>query len=68
MIELLQRLAPGPARSERVVARCHERLAQQRRRLERRRRGIVERGLLAALALVYVFAVAGDAMRVFAMF
>lgn len=65
MIEQLPPLTPDAIRRAKVVARCHQRLAQQRRRLEQRKRGSLERNVLAALAVLYFVAVAGQALSVF---
>jgi hypothetical protein len=65
MIEHLSTLTPRAARTERIVARCHERMATHRRRLERQKSGVAYRNLAAGFALIYFAAVAIRALSVF---
>jgi hypothetical protein len=68
MIETLPLLAPDSSRGARTMARCHRRLAAQRRRSEARHRparprgAVVERLLLAALCVVYLVSMAGNVL------
>lgn len=69
MIETLPLLTPSAERGERTVARCHERLARRRRRLQtpvRRpdaRYLAVERALIGGLCIIYISGVAIVAIR-----
>ena len=66
MIENLPVLTPDAARRANTLARCHDRLAARRRRIEARERApkpralAVERLLAAAFCVVYLIAMAGD--------
>ena len=66
MIENLPLLAPDSSRGARTMARCHDKLAAQRRRIEARNRparprgAAVERLLLAGLCVVYLISMAGN--------
>lgn len=68
MIENLPLLAPDAARGARIMARCHHKLAAQRRRIEARNRparpkeAAVERLLLAGLCVVYLLSMAGNVL------
>jgi hypothetical protein len=70
MIGTLPPLAPDSQRSERTIARCHERLARQRTRHEAIRRPgntryrSIERALIGALCVVYISGVAVVAIQV----
>ena len=71
MNEPLPLLAPDSARGERTRARCHDRLAARRRRVEARSRPnpgavAVERLVLAGVCLVYLISMAGNVLRVVA--
>ena len=70
MIENLPRLTPGASRSARTVARCHERLAARRRRIEARNRPAnsrtfgAERLLAAGFCVAYLIVMAGDLLTI----
>lgn len=69
MIENLPLLTPDTARSEVTLARCHDRLAARRRKIEARtrapgRRARTERLLVAGLCVAYLIAMAGDLLTV----
>jgi hypothetical protein len=68
MIEQLPSLNPDAARGTGVMIKCHARLARQRRRAAHRKRGMVERNVLAGFAAVYFVAVAAHALSVFSAF
>ena len=63
-------LAPDSSRGERTGARCHDRLAARRQRLEVRKRRpspaaiAVERLLLAGVCLVYLISMAGNVIGI----
>jgi hypothetical protein len=73
MIEHLPTLAPDPSRGARTLAKCHARLAAQRRRAEARSRErlstvktkpvLVEGLLLAGVSVVYLVSMAGNVVR-----
>jgi hypothetical protein len=73
MIDHLTPMTPDAARRARTMARCHQRLAAGRRRIEARRRGrqpravMVERYLLAGVCAAYLIAMAGELVAVAAM-
>ena len=60
MIEMLPLLTPDPRRSDRTIARCHERLARRQKRQMKSaaRSGItylaVERALVGGLCVIYI--------------
>ena len=63
MIETLPLLTPNAGRGKRTIARCHERLARQRKRLEANvcanaRYLAVERVLIGGLCVIYISGVA----------
>ncbi len=64
MIEALPVLTPDPRRGERTAARCHDRLARRRKRLDAAVQRTnttylaVERMLVGALCVVYISGVA----------
>ena len=66
MIENLPRLTPDASRSAKTLARCHERLAARRRKIESRNRPPgrrafgPERLLAAGFCVAYLIAMAGD--------
>ena len=70
MIEALPLLTPDPRRSDRTLARCHERLARRRKRIATNRSRpdatylAVERALIGALCVIYMSGVAFVAIRV----
>ena len=69
MIENLPRLTPDVARSATTLARCHERLAARRRKIEARnrpagRRMLAERLLVAGVCVAYLIAMAGDLLAI----
>jgi hypothetical protein len=70
MIEDLPILRPDAARGANTIARCHDRLAARRRKIERRQRqpdqgtAAVERLVLAGLCVVYLVAMAGDVLSI----
>lgn len=67
MIETLPRLTPSAQRGERTIARCHERLARQRKRREGRgpnaRYLAVERVLIGGFCVIYFSGIALVAIR-----
>lgn len=69
MIEQLPLLTPDPARARRVSKRCHERLTQQRRRIEATEKPVspgilmIERAIVAGLCALYLSSVARDVVR-----
>ena len=70
MIEDLPRLAPDTARARRTVARCHQRMARNRKRLAasanpHARTAAIERALVGGLGLIYVSSVMLIAVQVF---
>ena len=73
MIENLPLHAPDASRCARTVAKCHDRLAARRRRIEARHRPsalkavTIERLLLTGLCVVYLISMAGDIQRFVAM-
>jgi len=66
MIEDLVPLAPDASRTANTIARCHDRLATRRRKIEARHRAPkprplgAEHLLVAGFCLVYLVAMAGD--------
>ena len=70
MIENLPLLTPDASRRERTIARCHERLAVRRRKIEARNRRSgarvlgAERLLAAGLCVAYLIAMAGDLLTI----
>ena len=70
MIEALPLLKPDPLRGGRTTARCHDRLARQRKRLYAAVRRsnttylAVERTLVGALCVIYISGVALIAIQV----
>lgn len=66
----LPTLTPDAARAARLQSRCHERLARHRQRLERRDQVAIrtERALAAGFAVLYLAAVAVNALSVFVAF
>jgi hypothetical protein len=70
MIENLAQLAPDASRRTRTLARCHERLAAERRRIEARtgasqpRAVGVERLLVVGACVAYLVAMARDILAV----
>ena len=72
MIENLPVLTPDAARRAHTMARCHDRLAAGRRRLESRKRApnsnvpAVDRLLAAGLCVAYLVSMANNILRVVA--
>ena len=71
MIENLPVLAPDAARCARTMARCHERLAARRRKVESRTRRpqrgapiIVEHLVLASVCAAYLVAMAVNVLSI----
>jgi hypothetical protein len=70
MIENLPLLTPDASRRARTVARCHDRLAARRRRIEARNRApktrapSTERLLVAGFCVAYLIAMAGDLLAI----
>ena len=71
MIENLPVLMPDAARGAHTIARCHDRLAARRRRIEARTRPTtsrtaikIERLLLAGVCVAYLVAMAGQLFSV----
>ena len=69
MIENLPSLSPNPSRAARTVARCHDRMALHRRRLESAatpspRGTSVERILVGGVSVIYLAAVAAVVLQV----
>lgn len=66
MIENLPLVTPDASRSARTIARCHDRLAARRRKMEVRSRAPnpravgAERLLVACFCVAYLIAMAGD--------
>jgi hypothetical protein len=66
MIENLPLLRPEASRHAKTVARCHERLAARRRKIEGRERSAksgavaAERLLATGVCVLYLIAMAGD--------
>jgi hypothetical protein len=65
MIQPVPLLAPDAQRGQRTIARCHERLARQRKRLAPAGRPVttttylaVERALIGGLCVIYISGVA----------
>ena len=73
MIDNLPQLTPDVMRSARTVARCHDRLAIRRRRLEARSQApqprlvTAERWLVASVCAIYLLSMAGHLLAVAAM-
>jgi hypothetical protein len=68
VINMLPALTPNPDRGARVVAKCHAKLAQQRRQITaaKRRAAAIERASAAALCMIYAAAVIFNALRMMA--
>ena len=66
MIDNLLPIQPDQARSQKVVARCHARLARYRQREEQRSPAAFERTLVGGFALVYMMAIGGQIWWAFA--
>jgi hypothetical protein len=70
MIETLPLLTPSRQRSERTIARCHERLARRHKRRDstggRSKTSylVIERALIGTLCVVYISGVALVAIQV----
>ena len=70
MIEDLPRITPDASRTARTIARCHDRLVAQRRRIDalnqpRKPRPLaVERLLVVGVCVVYLLAMAGDILAI----
>lgn len=69
MIDNLVRLTPDESRSARTVARCHERLAARRRKIEARRsaprsRAMAERMVIAGVCVAYLISMAGELLAI----
>jgi len=63
MIQPLPLLTPNAQRGQRTIARCHERLARRRKRMELAEGGnttylAVERALVGMLCVIYISGVA----------
>lgn len=69
MTEQLPHLTPGAARAARTLARCHDKLAAQRARIEARNRPAdpntlaTERLFLIGACAVYLVSMAGNIVR-----
>jgi hypothetical protein len=69
MIETLPLLTPDPRRSDRTIARCHQRLARHQRRWIRNDARphttylAIERALIGGLCVIYISGVAVVAIR-----
>ena len=72
MIETLPMLSSDPSRRAKNVARCHDRLAARRRRIEARQRPAKSRAIAAepllatGLCVAYLIAMAGDLLAIVA--
>ena len=70
MIENLPLLTPDASRSARTIARCHDRLAARRRKIDVRDRPPTPRALgaehllVAGFCAVYLIAMAGDLLTI----
>lgn len=70
MIENLPLLTPAPSRSAKTIARCHDRLAARRRKIEARNRRPKLRPLgtevllVAGFCVVYLFTMASDLLAI----
>ena len=70
MIEDLPRLTPDASRRAKTIARCHDRLAARRRKIEARNRPSgaralgAERLLVGGLCVAYLIAMAGDLLAI----
>ena len=69
MIEALPLLTPNAERGKRTIARCHERLARRRKRVEAAGRAntrylVVERVVIGGLCVIYLSGVAMVAIQV----
>ena len=70
MIDNLPLLTPDASRRARTMARCHDRLAARRRKIEARHRPPAQRGarlerlLVAGLCVAYLIAMAGDLLAI----
>lgn len=63
MIETLPLLIPNAQRGEHTIARCHERLARRRKRLQGTARAntrylVVERVLIGGFCVIYICGIA----------
>jgi hypothetical protein len=72
MIDSLPALTPSPDRAARTIARCHDRLTQQRQRRDtqerepRRRSLTIERAVGATFCVLYAAVVIFNAIRIMA--
>ncbi len=70
MIETLSLLTSDASRSAKTIARCHDRLAARRRKIEARNRPSgarvlsAERLLVAGFCVAYLIAMAGDLLAI----
>ena len=70
MIENLPLLTPDASLSAKTIARCHNRLAARRRKIEARSRpagqkgSTAERLLVAGFCVAYLIAMAGDLIAI----
>jgi hypothetical protein len=70
MIENLPLLTPDASRSAKTIARCHDRLAARRRKIEARNRPSgartagTERLLVVGFCFAYLIAMAGDLLAI----
>jgi len=70
MIETLPLLTSDASRRAKTIARCHDRLAAQRRKVEARNRASgaralgAERLLAAGFCVAYLIAMAGDLLAI----
>ena len=70
MIDNLQRLTPDASRGAKTIARCHDRLAARRRKIEARHRAPgarslgAERLLAVGFCVAYLVAMAGDLLTI----
>jgi hypothetical protein len=70
MIENLPLVTPDASRGARTIARCHDRLAARRRKIEVRHRAPnprapgAERLLVACFCVAYLIAMAGDLLAI----
>ena len=70
MIENLPLLTPDASRNAKTIARCHERLAARRRKIETRNRAPkprafgTDRLLVAGFCVAYLIVMAGDLLAI----
>ena len=70
MIEHLPLVTPDASRSARTIARCHDRLAARRRKIEVRNRAPnprslgADRLLVVCFCVAYLIAMAGDLLAI----